>query len=93
MKSWKKCLAGLLCGILLTGQAAAAGAPALITDEEEGQTAAELLKEDTPAWVTTDTLPADGAALEIGGKSAVLMELSTSPRFMEYYVENMLFGG
>ena len=77
MKSWKKCLAGLLCGILLTGQAAAAGAPALITDEEEGQTAAELLKEDTPAWVTTDTLPAAGAALEIGGKSAVLMELSS----------------
>ncbi len=77
MKSWKKCLAGLLCGILLTGQAAAAGAPALITDEEEGQTAAELLKEDTPAWVTTDTLPADGAALEIGGKSAGLMELSS----------------
>ena len=82
MKRWKKCLAVLLCGILLTGQAAAA-APALITDESDGQTAAELLREETPAWVAADTVPADGTALEIGGKSAVLMELSSGKVLFE----------
>lgn len=86
MKIVKRCLAGLLCGILLVGNLAAAAeeAPDIIIDLESGETAAELMKEDDgDEWVTTDTVPTDASALEVGGKSAVLMELSSGKILFE----------
>ncbi len=80
MKIWKRCLAGLLCGILLTGclPALAEEAPAVIVDQESGETAEELMREDPDeVWAPVDTVPTEATGLEVGGKSAVLLELSS----------------
>ncbi len=63
----------LLCGALVFGNTAAA---AVYTNPEEGIEASVLLQEDDTVWEPL-TVPADGAALELKGKGAVLMDIDT----------------
>lgn len=57
---------------------------ALIIDTESGETPAQLTTPDVPAWASADeTMTNDTATLEIGGKSAVLMEMSSGQALYE----------
>lgn len=81
MKHGKRLLAsllgGLLAGLLPLGTLAE-GAPAVIVDTEGGETAEALMAEDAnEVWEPLGAVPADTAALDVGGKSAVLMEQSS----------------
>lgn len=64
-------------------EAFAKEAPALMTDESDGATAAQLLQETDDEWVTTATQPADAGSLSVAGKGAVLMELSSGQILFE----------
>lgn len=78
-----------LCGILMLGSGniavcAEEKIPDIIIDTESGETAAELMKEDeNEVWLPVDTVPADASSLEVGGKSAVLIELSSGKILFE----------
>ncbi len=76
MKRFNRLLALILCGTLLLANPV--GAATIITDTESGDTAAELMALTTPA-VFEEALPVatTPSALEIGGKSAVLMDLAS----------------
>lgn len=83
MGQWMKRAAAVLCAAAFT---AAGGlsvcaedkSDALIIDTESGETPAQLTDPDVPAWASADeTMTTDTATLDIGGKSAVLMELSS----------------
>ena len=87
MKRGKRLLAallgGLLIGLLPLG-ALAEEAPAVIVDIEGGETAEALMAEDADeVWEPVGTVPADTAALDVGGKSAVLMEQSSGDILFE----------
>ena len=87
MKRGKRLLAALL-GALLIGLlplgALAEEAPAVIVDIEGGETAEALMAEDADeVWEPVGTVPADTAALDVGGKSAVLMEQSSGDILFE----------
>ncbi|HCA30812.1 MAG TPA: hypothetical protein DEP23_15300, partial [Ruminococcaceae bacterium] len=56
----------------------------IIIDVESGETAEELMSEDTPVWASQQVaVPTDAKALDVGGKSAVLMELSSGQVLFE----------
>ncbi len=76
------CAAALLCSAGLP-VLAEEEPPALITDSESGESAEKLAAEDDSEWVPTAAIPTDGAALEVAGKGAVLMELSTGQVLFE----------
>lgn len=89
MTRWKKGLAAMLYAAVF---AAACGLPVLaenksdglIIDTESGETAAQLTDPDVPAWASADeTMTNDTATLEIGGKSAILMEASSGQVLFE----------
>lgn len=85
MKNIRRFLAALSCAALLTGWGGAALAeepPAVITDTSDGATAAELMEKTEEEWVST-AAPADAGTLEVGGKGAVLMELSSGTVLFE----------
>lgn len=86
-KRAQRLLAALCCTALLAGwgglEAFAKEAPALMTDESDGATAAQLLQETDDEWVTTATQPADAGSLSVAGKGAVLMELSSGQILFE----------
>ena len=82
MKQLKKMLAALLCAAVT----AMAGAPSvlakqadnIIIDTESGETVEQIMDDAVPAWASSGAaVPADTKALDIGGKSAVLIELSS----------------
>ncbi len=72
----KRVLCGVLCLVLLMSYPV--GAASVIVDIESGESAAELMALETPS-VFDEALPVGNtaSALEIGGKSAILMEQST----------------
>lgn len=79
MKLLKPCASLLLCGVLalypLHGTAAA-----IIIDSESGETADDLMSLKAPQVLSEELAEetiADGSALQIGGKSALLMDLSS----------------
>lgn len=76
MKRFSKWLALAMAGVLLTS--GSVGAATVIWDTEAGKTAAELMTLTTPA-VFDEALPvaATTAELTVGGKSAVLMDLTS----------------
>lgn len=86
-KRAQRLLVALCCTALLAGwgglEAFAKEAPALMTDESDGATAAQLLQETDDEWVTTATQPADAGSLSVAGKGAVLMELSSGQILFE----------
>ena len=56
----------------------------MIIDVESGETAEELMAEEPgEEWVSTDAIPTDSASLEVGGKSAILMEMSSGQELYE----------
>ena len=88
MKGLRKIAAVFCCACLLVGfsgmgvladgdGAASHEPPGLITDESDGESAVSLIQEGEEEWIATGTVPADAGALEVGGKGAVLMELSS----------------
>ena len=82
----RRALAGLICAAMFLGAAPAAWAeeaPAIIAEQGSGENAADLIKESEEVWLPASTVPADAAALEVGGKSAVLMELSSGKVLFE----------
>ena len=80
----KRILAALMSGWVLLWAAAPtahaetkASGTSIIIDTESGETVGQLTDETTPVWAAQQTVaPADSGALNIGGKSAVLLELS-----------------
>jgi D-alanyl-D-alanine carboxypeptidase (penicillin-binding protein 5/6) len=87
MKLWKKILAALVCVVVITVSATPsvlAQTAKVIIDTESGETAEELMSEDVPAWASGDqAVPTDAKSLDIGGKSAVLIELSSGQVLFE----------
>lgn len=88
LKRGKRWLAGLLCAALtLTAgglPAGAEGAPPVIIDTESGETQAQATSEEVPAWAAADgAVPTEASALEVGGKSAILIELSSGQVLFE----------
>ena len=82
----RRALAGLICAAMVLGAAPAAWAeeaPAIIAEQGSGENAADLIKDSEEVWLPASTVPADAAALEVGGKSAVLMELSSGKVLFE----------
>ncbi len=87
MKILKNMLAVLLCAALIT----VAGVPVvsaqqgtIIIDTESGETVEDLTSTDVPAWASSDMeVPANANAIEVGGKSAILMELSSGQVLFE----------
>lgn len=88
MKRWRKYIAAFLC-VAVT---AMAGTPSvfaqqkgkIIIDIESGETAEELMNESVPAWASPDdAIPADAKALNIGGESTALLELSSGQVLFE----------
>lgn len=77
MKWLKRALAFALCLLLVLPVTAEEEVPVWITDVESGETADELLWEDSVPWQAADAPVTESAALEIGGKSALLMEMDT----------------
>ena len=56
----------------------------VIVDAESGETAAQATSEEAPVWAAADeAVPADVSALEVGGKSAILIELSSGQVLFE----------
>lgn len=80
---WRRCAASALLAGWGGLEAFAKEAPALMTDESDGATAAQLLQETDDEWVTTATQPADAGSLSVAGKGAVLMELSSGQILFE----------
>lgn len=87
MKRLKKGLACLLCLALLLPNvlwAVAEEPPLLIAEEGSGESAEELLQESTDdVWLPVDTVPTEAAALEVGGKSAILMDQTSGTVLFE----------
>ena len=94
MKGLRKIAAVFCCACLLVGfsgmgvladgdGAASHEPPGLITDESDGESAVSLIQEGEEEWIATGTVPADAGALEVGGKGAVLMELSSGQVLFE----------
>lgn len=87
MKRLKKGLACLLCLALLLPNALWAAAeepPLLIVEEGSGESAEELIQESADdVWLPVDTVPTEAAALEVGGKSAILMDQTSGTVLFE----------
>ena len=87
MKRLKKGLACLLCLALLLPNvlwAVAEEPPLLIAEEGSGESAEELLQESADdVWLPVDTVPTEAAALEVGGKSAILMDQTSGTVLFE----------
>lgn len=87
MKLWGRILAaaaGAAVFILAAPAAAATAKGKIITDIESGETAENLLSGEIPGWAQGGTdLPADTKTLDVGGKSALLMELSSGQVLFE----------
>ena len=63
---------------------AAGGGPQLIVDTAAGETAAQATSEEAPVWAAADeAVPTDASSLVIGGKSAMLIELSSGQVLFE----------
>lgn len=78
-KFWKSSIAWLLCLVLALGGSvvqAAEKAPEWMYEIESGEKVDKLIKEDEEAWAPVGPVPAEAAALEVGGKSAVLMDVA-----------------
>ena len=79
--NWKKLAAVLCCTVWIfvgLSPAAALDGVSIITDQESGESVGELLSDVQPAWAAdTTSVPATPAELQVGGKSAVLMEQSS----------------
>ncbi len=74
-------LAGALCAALLLTMPVAA--KTVIIDTESGETAEQLMSLEAPKSLSEVVSTAAGTALEVGGKSAVLMELSSGKVLFE----------
>lgn len=81
MNRLKRGIAVLLCGAVLAAGiplATAEDIPAIIAEQDSGEDIAELIAEsEAEEWAQPVTAPTDSASLEIGGKGAILMEVST----------------
>jgi len=78
MKIYGKFLAALLAAVLCLWCVPAVSAAQVIIDTESGETAEQLMSDAVPAWASEpDVVPTDASALEIGGKSALLMDAGT----------------
>lgn len=89
MKQGKRILAVSLCGMLLLSHSV--GAATVMMDTDDGEPLQELLELSTPD-IFDETIPtATGtSSLEIGGKSAVLMDLSTGTVLYEKNIHEPL---
>lgn len=69
----------------LAGTAESGGtAKQIITDTESGESAEQLLKEDEAVWTPAEgSVPTDATALDVAGKSAVLLEQSSGQVLFE----------
>ncbi len=79
MKLFNKLMSLFLCGILLLCSPSVS-ASTIIIDTESGETAEELMSLKAPPSLSEDLAEetvADGSSLNIGGKSAVLMDLAS----------------
>ncbi len=78
MNKWKRGLAALMCGALLTAGIPASLAediPAIIAEQDSGENIADLIAEtEAEQWAQPVTAPTTAASLEIGGKGAILIE-------------------
>ena len=87
MKRLKKGLACLLCLALLLPNAlwtVAEAPPLLIAEEGSGESAEELIQESADdVWLPVDAVPTEASALEVGGKSAVLMDQASGTILFE----------
>ena len=60
------------------------GGTQIIVDTEAGETAAQATSEEAPVWAAADeAVPTDASSLVIGGKSAMLIELSSGQVLFE----------
>ncbi len=86
-KGAKRWLAGLLAAVMASAGGLsvwAEQAPAVIIDTEAGETQEQATSEEVPAWAAAEAdAPAEASALEIGGKSAILIELSSGQVLFE----------
>lgn len=79
-------IAAVSCAALLMGWGAIrtrAEEKKIITDESDGQTAAQLLKEGDEEWLPTVTTPSEPGTIDVNAKGAVLMELSSGQVLFE----------
>ncbi|MDD2362794.1 MAG: D-alanyl-D-alanine carboxypeptidase [Oscillospiraceae bacterium] len=88
MKQWKKIMAALLSAAVMAMagglSAFAQQAGSVIIDIESGETAKQLMSDSLPAWISSDPIiPTDTSSLNVGGKSAVLIELSSGQVLFE----------
>ena len=78
MKWFRRFLAALLCPLLLAfPTAAATDVPVWISETESGEKTEGLVWEDSRPWKAVDVAVSEADALKIGGKSSILMDLST----------------
>lgn len=102
MKGWAKRLAAVLCAVLTitfgaspalaeqTGTAAKTTGTVII-DSESGETLGQLTDDSVPAWASADeTMTTDAGTLQIGGKSAILIEQSSGKILYEKNVHQKL---
>ncbi len=81
-------LAGVTCATLLLVMPVTA--KTVIIDMESGETAEELMSLEAPKSLGEVVSTAAGTALEVGGKSAILMELSSGQVLFEKNVHEKL---
>lgn len=88
IRKWMAVILAVVIGAMSTLSAAADTVPTYIYDVESGETWEEL----TSVVPNHDdlTVPTDASALEIGGKSAVLMELSTGKLLFAHHEHDQL---
>lgn len=80
MRRLKKVFAVMLCAAVISaaGVNIVSAQGAIIIDIESGETAEQLMSNDVPAWAAADSaIPTDTSSLGVGGKSAILIELSS----------------
>ncbi|MGI6264292.1 MAG: D-alanyl-D-alanine carboxypeptidase family protein [Acutalibacteraceae bacterium] len=86
MKRTKRIAAAVLALALAVAPAVAAdeGIPAIMAERDSGEDIAALIAEsEAKDWAVPVEAPADKAALTVGGKGAVLMEVSTGQILFE----------
>ncbi len=92
MKRMQGLVAVLLCAVLFT-VSLPVGAVTILIDTESGETAEELMALKVPVSLTEElSIPtiSTGSAMEIGGKSAILMDLASGTVLYEKNVHEKL---
>lgn len=84
MNRIRRLMAMLSCLTLVFAAGFGSAAARLMIDTESGETAEQLMREDEAVWTPAEgSVPTDATALEVAGKSAVLMEQSSGQVLFE----------